>query len=99
MVDDGLYHGLDRCFDACRLEMARHLEKKGENWKRSSVVVEIGGPFGTKIKKTIPTPSFLEELFRAALNELLENPTNDQRIDLINIIAMQYLWDEGLVGE
>jgi hypothetical protein len=96
MADDGLYHGLDPFFDACRREMYKHLKEKGESWREETIVSTINGPFGNPIKKRIPTPVFLEELFQSALNNLLEEPINDQRVDVANVIGLLWMWEEGL---
>lgn len=95
-VDDGIYHGLDPFFDACRREMYKHLQEKGENWRTETAIARINGPFGDPIQKRVPMPVFLEELFSSALNELLENPSQDQRVDVVNYIAMIWMWEEGL---
>lgn len=95
MTEDGLYHGLDPFFDECRREMARHLAEKGESWREEMTRSTITGPFGEPIKKMVPTPAFLEELLQSALNTLMEEPTNDQRVDVANILGMLWMWEEG----
>ena len=95
LAEDGLYHGLDEFFDACRVEMHRHLKDKGESWREETQVAIIRGPFGDDIRKTVPTIALLEELLQSALNELFENPTQDQRIDVANIIGMIWWTVEG----
>ena len=93
---DGMYHGIDPFLDAMRREMQRHLAEKGESWREETTRSTITGPFGDPIKKTVPTPVFLEELLTQALNELMEELTQDQRVDVANILAMIWLHEEGL---
>lgn len=91
-----MYHGLDPFFDACRREMQKHFAEKGESWRGETIVSTNTGPFGQPIKKTVDTRVYLEELLQGALNDLFENPTNDQREDVANILGMLWMWDEGL---
>jgi hypothetical protein len=79
-------------------EMQKHFAEKGESWRGETIQSTITGPFGDPIKKQVATQVYLEELLQSAINDLFENPTNDQRIDVANILAMLWLWDEGLAS-
>lgn len=96
MAEDGMYHGLDPFFDACRREMQKHFATKGESWRNTSTTSTITGPFGDPIKKVITTQVYLEELLQAAMNNLYEEPTQDQRVDVANILGMLWMWEEGI---
>jgi hypothetical protein len=91
-----MYHGLDPFLDAMRKEMQRHFAEKGESWRSETVTSTITGPFGDPIKKVITTQVYLEELLSQALDDLMVNPTQDQRVDVANICAMLWMWEEGL---
>ena len=92
------YSVFKRFHDAMDAEMLRHLKlgDKGD-WTQPTQEVSIRGSF-CEIRKAVDTVAYLDEAFRAALEEYFENPTQDQMVDLANLLAMRYLHEEGLMG-
>lgn len=82
--------------DAMNEEMRRHerLGDKGGDWTQPTQTVTIKGSLGD-IRKEVETVAYLDEAFRAAVEEYFENPTQDQLVDVANLAGMLWTYGEG----